>query len=390
MSKRNELIFWFDQPPHVSKGAFNYVSEHWGNKVIFIADHEFPEHRKLIGWDDAQYGAAEMVYLSKQENPDEYIRNIFEKYPNAVHIMNGFFSTIESKISPYVKKAGIKLAVHSEKPLVPRRGYSFKKWLRKTLIPIKYKKKYLEYKDYVAAVIPLGVWGKELFEESGWPQDKVFSFMYCPILKTLSLDGDVQMNDPMRFLYVGRLNYSTRALDVLMKSFEGLPTDSWHLDLVGGYGDKRDEVFAWAEKQKNVSILGVWPAHEVGIRMKDYDIYVTPTKVDGWNSQLNEALNAGISVITTNEAVSDEMIIAANAGMVVSAYSVSEFKTAVKTAIKKPEMVAQWKMNAKNYRHRIQCDVVGEYFMDILDYTFYNKTEKPQCPWLNIENENGD
>ena len=36
MDKRDELIFWFDQPPKVSKGAFNYVSKHWGNKVIFI------------------------------------------------------------------------------------------------------------------------------------------------------------------------------------------------------------------------------------------------------------------------------------------------------------------------------------------------------------------
>ena len=383
MSKRDELIFWFDQPPHVSKGAFNYISEHWGNKVMFIADHEFPEHRKMIGWDDGNYGSAEMIYLSKQENQEEYIRNIFEKYPNAIHIMNGFFSTMESKIAHYVKKEGVKLVVHSEKPLVPRRGYTFKKWIRKILIPIKYKKKYHEYKNYVDAVVPLGVWGKELFEKHGWDKNKVFSFMYCPILKEINLDDEVLVNEPMRFLYVGRLNYSTRALDVLMKSFGGLKTDAWHLDLVGGYGDKKDEVFAWAEKQKNVSILGAWPAHEVGVKMKDYDVYVTPTKIDGWNSQLNEALNAGISVITTNEAVSDEMVIAAKAGLVVSAYSVAEFKEAVKTAIESPLMVQEWKRNAKNYRHRIQGNIVGGYFMDILDYTFYEKQERPKCPWLN-------
>ena len=299
--------------------------------------------------------------------------------------MNGFFSDIESKISPYVKKEGVKLVVHSEKPLVPRKGYTFKKWLRKVLIPLKYKKKYREYKNYVDAVIPLGVWGKELFEGHGWDKNKVFSFMYCPILKQVSLDNESQGNNPMRFLYVGRLNYSTRALDVLMKSFEDLQTDSWHLDLVGGYGDKKDEVFAWAEKQKNVSILGPWHSEEVGVRMKDYDVYVTPTKIDGWNSQLNEALNAGLAVITTNEAVSDEMVEAANAGFVVAAYSTLEFKNAVKAAVDNPMMVIEWKKNAKNYRHRIQVDIVGEYFIDILDYTFYGKEERPQCPWLNMK-----
>ena len=199
MDKRDQLIFWFDQPPHVSKGAFNYVSEQWGNEVLFIADHEFPEHRKMIGWDDGNYGCAEMIFLSRQENPEQYVKSVFEKYPNAIHVLNGFFSAIEGKISPYVKKEGVKLVVHSEKPFITRKARSVKQFIKNVLLPIKAKKSYREYKNYVKALIPLGVRGAEIFQNAGWEKEKVFSFMYCPILSELSI-GDISVSTPIKFL----------------------------------------------------------------------------------------------------------------------------------------------------------------------------------------------
>ena len=79
MNKRDELIFWFDQPPKVSLGAFNHVSKHWGNKVMYIADHGFGEHRKMINWNNSDYGDAELVILSDLPDSDNYIKEIFEK-----------------------------------------------------------------------------------------------------------------------------------------------------------------------------------------------------------------------------------------------------------------------------------------------------------------------
>lgn len=382
MNKRNELIFWFDQPPKVSLGAFNHVSQHWGNKVIYIADHGFGEHRKMINWDNTDYADAELVLLSELDNQEEYIKSIFEKYPDAVHIMNGFCSTIETKLRPFVKKKGIKLAVHTEKPLGSRRAFTIEKGIRNFVTPFKYKKIYSEYKDYVSAVIPLGVWGKELFESYGWNKDIVHSFMYCMALQPIN-NENTENRAKVEFLYVGRLNYKARGLDILMKAFDNLPeTDNWSLDIVGGYGEKKDEVKAWADGKKNVSFLGPWPADEVGKRMTEYDVYVTTSKADGWQAQINEALNAGIGVICTDETVSDEMVTASGAGIVVRAADSKALHKALETTVSNPELVKDWKEKAKAYRHRIKGDVVGDYLIDILDYTFYGKEERPTCPWL--------
>ena len=376
---RDELIFWFDQPPKVSKGAFNYVSKYWGNKVIFIANHEFPEHRKKIGWDDGDYGCAEMIILSKQEDETSYIKDIFQKYPNAIHILNGLFNVIEEKIRPYIQKKGIKLVVHTERPFIVRKPKSFKQLCKNIYLPIKYKRKYKEYKDYVQALIPLGKRGVELFSQVGWDESKMFSFMYCPLLSKLP-KKELSVSKPLKFLYVGR--FDKKRMKLLQKVLESVQLDNWHLDMVGGYGDYAEEMKAWIKKQKNVSFIGKWDSSEVGRKIQDYDVYLLMTKCDGWNAQINEVLNAGVGAIVTDEAVSDELIAASNAGVVVSSNNWKSFANIMKKTIKNPTIAEEWKQNAYNYRDKIQGDIVGNYFMDILDYVFYEKAQKPKCPWL--------
>lgn len=382
MNKRNELIFWFDQPPKVSLGAFNHVSQHWGNKVMYIADHGFGEHRKMINWNNSDYGDAELVVLSELPDSDEYIKGIFEKYPNAVHIMNGFFSTIEKRLRPHLKENKVNLVVHTERPFVAKRGFSAKQIIKNALLPIKYKISCKKYQSKVDALVVLGKLGKELFESYGWKKDKVYSFMYCPVLQEIEENTEEASSDDVKMLYVGRFNYATRGIDVLMEACKNLPTDNWHLDMVGGYGDEAEEIIEWANNHSNVSFLGTWPSDDVGKNMQKYDVYVLATRADGWNAQLNEALNAGLGIICTDEAVSDEMVTASGAGIVVRAADSKALHKALETAVSNPELVKKWKEKAKAYRHRIKGDMVGDYLIDILDYTFYGKEEKPSCPWL--------
>lgn len=379
---RDELIFWFDQLPKVSLGAFTYVANHWGSTVIYVVDHPLGAHRKMLNWGDGDYGKANIIKLYEEQDQEAFVKELFASHPQAIHVMNGFCSAIEGKIRPHVLKPGVKLAVMTEKPLGSRRGFTLEKWCRNRLTPLKYRRIYRQYRDAAAVVIPLGVWGKELFESYGWPEEKVFSYMYCPELRSVS--GTSRATDPnqVRFLYVGRLNYAARGLDVLMKAFDRLENRNWHLDIVGGYGEKKDEIIQWADSRENVSFLGPWPSETVGVRMQEYDVYLCPTKVDGWNSQINEAINAGIGVIVTDEAVSDELVRASHAGAVVRAADVPAFSRALQSVLESPQTADQWKACAQAYRDRISTESVGNYFIDILDYSFGEKSQRPACPWL--------
>ncbi len=94
-NKRDTLIFWFRTPPKVSKGAFNFVSTNWGQKVIYVIDKDFPEYRKATNWNDGDFGNAEVIMLDGLKNENEVITQIFDNYPNAIHIVSAFTNSIQ-------------------------------------------------------------------------------------------------------------------------------------------------------------------------------------------------------------------------------------------------------------------------------------------------------
>src|SRR5690606_20486483 len=112
-----------------------------------------------------------------------------------------------------------------------------------------------------------------------------------------------QVKYPIKLLYVGRFSKYTKGTDVLIKSLSNIRNDNWKIDFVGGYGDHKKTVIKWIKENKNANFLGHWNSLDVCKKMQSYDICIVPSKFDGWNVLVNEALRANIGVICTEEAV---------------------------------------------------------------------------------------
>ena len=105
-----------------------------------------------------------------------------------------------------------------------------------------------------------------------------------------------------------------------------------------------------------------------------------PSRSEGWNPTVNEALMAGIGCITTTEAVSDELVTASKAGIVAEPDAAS-LALAMDHVMKEPEIVLKWKHNAYNYRQNMTATVCAQYFIDCIGYTLGTINEKPCPPW---------
>lgn len=378
MKEKDSIFFWFDSPPKVGKGAFNYVANNWPKQVYFVFNNDFRAERKAANWNDGDFGKAHIIALYNEKSPETKIHEIFSQYSHSVHIVNGFSSLIMKKISHYVCQEGMKLLLLSERP--DQMGNWYERILRDLFFQIKYRWLYRQFKPYVKAFLPLGGMGKDTFRRYGWEEQVMFPFMYNPPIEDISSQSMKDVHHPIKFLYVGRFYYKTKGTDVLMKAISYLEGD-WTLDLVGGYGKNADDVIKWAETEKNVHYIGKWNSLEVTKNMQQYDVVVIPTKYDGWNLLVNEGLHAGIGVITTNEAVSHEIIEKSGAGIVVQARSPRLFAEALQHAIDNPTDVIEWKRKAEQFVPRISTPVVGAYLIDIINYSIYNEGERPLCPW---------
>lgn len=378
---RKDIVIWFNTPPKVSKGAFNYLSSNWGQKVYYICNMDYPEYRKSLNWNDGDFAEAEIVILEKMDSKLNFIKTFFEEHPNAIHILPGFDNDIEKIVRPYILTATNPIVIFSERPV--ELGSIFERFLRLLYFKIKYSHYYNLYKSRISVFLPLGMKGLKTFAKYGWPEEKMLPFMYNPegnLIEDKYLTPKGKSNT-IKFLYVGRFYYRTKGVDVLMKAVKYL-YGNWSLDLVGGYGDKAKEVRAWIEKTPNVNFLGSWPSEEVSHRMSQYDVVIVPSKYDGWNLLVNEAINAGVGVIVSDQAVSDEVIKYAHAGAVFMSNKPKALAKEMQRVIDNPWIANEWHIKAINASKSISPEIVGDYLISVLDYFIYGKGVRPICPWL--------
>lgn len=375
---KNDIYFWFDSPPKVGKGAFNFVANNWPCQVHYVFNNDFRFERKAAHWDDGDFGKADIIALYEKDDENHIIDSIFKKSPSAIHIVNGLTSLITQKIRRYIQSPNTNLIFLSERPVTLG---SFCERIGRTLyFHYKYYKLYCRYRQSVKAFLPLGDLGVRVFSQYGWPKHLMYPFMYNPPLKDRSASSNKTPHITIRFLYAGRFYYRTKGVDVLMKACAFLK-GAWSLDLVGGYGKDADKVLKWAEVTDNVTYVGRWDSLQVVEKMQGYDVVVIPTRYDGWNLLVNEAIHAGIGVISTDESVSHEIIEPNNVGVVVKANCPRKLANAMQYAIDHPDVVSSWKQNTVHTVKSISTHIVGQYLIDIINYSIYHEGDNPNCPW---------
>lgn len=375
---KDSIYFWFDNPPKAGKGAFNYVANHWPNKVYFVFNSDFRNERKVARWDDGDFGNASIISLFNEVDPDSVIAGIFLHDSNAIHFVNGLTTKIMHRICKYFPQINRKIFIMSERPVLV--GNIFEKIIRNVFFHLKYR--YLDYKysRYITALLPLGKMGIDTFRKYGWRKTVMYKFMYNPLLPILESNPNIKIENELKFLYIGRFYYKTKGVDVLMKATQYLQ-GNWSLDMVGGYGANAKEVIEWASKTPNVNFKGTWDSNTIIHKMRDYDIVCVPTRYDGWNLLINESIHAGIGIITTDEAVSQEIVDKSKSGIIVKAGNPRIFAKAMQYAIDHPYQVEQWKLRATESIQMISCETVGHYLYDIINFEVYHEGNKPICPW---------
>jgi len=382
VSVRPPLVIWFKSPPRAGRGGFNGAAEVWGSDVTYACMHGLPQERLSNGFDSGGYGGADVVVIpSEPAARRATIDGIIKESPAAINLFGGFGMPVRQALEAYISRtAQPRAAVFSERP--GAYGAPVRRVAKRLLLPLIHRGYHARYRKSVAAYLPLGQLGVASAIRSGWDPATLFPFMYCP--DPLSASGTGEGGHPdLRMLYVGRFARATKGIDTLMDAIDLLPTGSWRIDLVGGYGEYRDRTIRWANERPNATYVGPWPADEICQRMLDYDLIVVPSRFDGWNVVVNEAIQAGRAIVSTDQAVSDEMVRASGAGHVVPADDPRALASVLQDAIDDPQKVRGWQQSARLYAPRVSSASVGRYLVDVLDHVFLEaQGSRPECPWL--------
>lgn len=386
---QQSICFWLPTYPEILESFFRELgAKNIYSIKIFCLGNILSERIESYKKDSLQE-LCDIEYFDSTTSVKEYFTKNMQGNEDAIHIFGGFLGKVGECLNLYQNMyAGKKAFVFTEKPSVLPYDNKLKSFFLTRLKLVRsyflYKRAYKKNASAIAGVIVTGQKGVKQLKGYGIPENKLFNFMYPHI------DGKMEhyesVNDgKIKLVYVGRFNYCNRGLDDLIYAVDSLTVNNWSLDLVGGYGKEADEIIKWANKNQNVNYIGFWKSDEVINNLQKYDVCISPTRVDGWRIQVNQAIIAGIGTITTNEAISDELIEYSQAGAVIRASRKKELLKVLEDIITNPGIVDTWKENAKKYSPKISNKKVANYFLDIVEYSIGKKKEKPVCPWK-VEN----
>lgn len=358
-------------PIDVDIKTYKYIGKNWGNDLICLCFNDFPIEREKNGFKNDS--AINTTIIKANE-----IKSYILKYKDDIHIVSGFSKNM-IKILKNAKVINIKyLAIIAEKPY--KYFSKIKEFLHGIYVKYKYNKISKKYNSIVKLIMAMGKRGVNEYSKFKWDNEKIHEYMYCsgdlPVVPILSI------NDPIKFVYIGRFNVSFKGVDVLIDALRNISIKNWEFDFIGFYGELLDEVKKLADEHTNIRFVGNIKHDELLEKLKYYDCIVVPSRCDGWNLNVNHAINSGLAVIATSDSVSGELIKSAQCGILIEKLSAEQIMLSIETLINNPSIILEWKKNSINFSNNISDVSVGNYFINMLDYyVLKNGVAVPKCPW---------
>lgn len=283
-----KVFIWMNYPSHHQSFFFKTLVEKGVDLKVGYYE-KVTEERKNMGWNELLFNDYEIqVDFHKL---DDYL----DSYKEYIHILPGYGSSFTRTLCIKLSRKKIKWAHWSEKStpgLRWYRSYFVKKWYA-----------------YMVNNYALGAFAQGKLAELDfirWGIKKEIAHLNYSI-KPLVASKEYQeiinfKGNRHAFLFLGQLIHR-KGVDLLLRAFSNISNENWCLIIVGG-GRLKVELESLVKKL-NISegkVLFYPSVNAEGIPniLKNSDVFVLPSRNDGWGVVLNEASCLGKPMIASD------------------------------------------------------------------------------------------
>lgn len=297
-----------NMPSHHQSAFFDacYTRMGRGFRVAYYSSVD--EGRKKLGWEAAPVLKEYERDISGIQTAEEVMESI-DEWQTFLHIVPGFDGPIMQNVIINLSSQNVPWMLWNETPgirLIEK--LRFNNFLYNIFyLPVykKSKKNFIEYLNrYGFGSFMQGKMAREGFGKLGVDPNKMRDLYYAPA--ALKYQQNIKhiddfIKDNKVFLCTAQLT-KRKGIDILLKAFAKLNPAGWRLILVGK--DSSNDMYkTLSEKlkiEKKVLFTGSIPFEKMGDYMNYADVFVLPTRFDGWGAVLNEAASLSKALISTN------------------------------------------------------------------------------------------
>ncbi|MBP9869585.1 glycosyltransferase [Patescibacteria group bacterium] len=191
--------------------------------------------------------------------------------------------------------------------------------------------------------------GRSGLEKIGIPSDRIDVVSVPTDIAAFRSVVHVPADHP-RLLTVARL-FREKGVDILLRAFAlVLKKDPRARLSIIGDGPER-ELLAQLSKEldlgSSVSFLGEKNAEEIRTKLAQTDVYIQPSRFEGWGIAVIEAAAAGVPVVMTDVGCAGEVIIPDVSGRVVAGENPASLAEGILDAINRPDVSHQMSEQAR-------------------------------------------
>lgn len=288
-------------PSHHQKDFFESLSQEPNVNLIVCYYGKVTKGRKGLGWESDLVGS----YPSLRIKNITQLYSLIPDWKERIHILPGFSSLFLIKLLISFIVNRITWFHWSERAGVGlMRLVSFNKSLFNYTYPLfLFIKGYYGYaylvNKFSKGSFAIGDLAKEDFIKWGVAKENIKILPYS--MNGFYKGNKISVGFPQRitFLYIGSINH-LKGIDLLLKAADTLRYRGYDflVKIVGPDIDNYNE----RNVCENVQFLGVIDNNMLSQIFDESDVFVFPTRFDGWGAVLNESASAGKAIISSSQA----------------------------------------------------------------------------------------
>ncbi|MBK3665349.1 glycosyltransferase family 4 protein [Bradyrhizobium diazoefficiens] len=221
-----------------------------------------------------------------------------------------------------------------------------------------------------AAIVGIGGVARRIYQDH-FPRQQTFNIPYhCDIEAFHRIERPKRSEGPLTFLFCGQM-IARKGLDILLAAFDRLVLAGHDatLRLVGREAELSDMLRQVDPKTKaRIDYLGFQPPERLPEFFAGNDVFVLPSRHDGWGVVVNQALAAGIPVICSdNVGAAMDLVRPGFNGLLVKAGDVDSLAAALQQLVEAPAVLDEWSRNARETSRDLTPEAGAEKWVRVFD-----------------------
>lgn len=222
-----------------------------------------------------------------------------------------------------------------------RKSYRFPAWfLRKMIKENESADIFLAPSEFV----------KKSLVYSGIPEEKIIILPYGSNFEISEWHDKYATNKKLEFIFVGKVSFA-KGIPYLLEAFGRISEEQATLRLVGAY-DKDSELYKKYGCYKNIIFEGAVLHNDVLKKLKNADVFILPSLMEGMSLAGLEAMSCGLPVICTKNSGLDQFVHDDN-GFLIDSMNVEQLYDKIMWFILNRERIPE--MSKSAYKASRQC-----------------------------------